>query len=149
VLASETRASCDSTIVVALTAGTVILTQGSLFLITMGNWAVRANASTSLTERAKWVAGIATLCCPQSRLKPRLLASILGSPGSMVGMTKLPHSVAACSATKTAASSSVGSRILLLPNRWAIRDNSSTRTNASSRPVVGNSTWPVRNRENA
>jgi len=47
------RASRDFTIVVDLTAGVVILTQGSLFLTTMGKCALSANVSTSSIDLAK------------------------------------------------------------------------------------------------
>ncbi len=66
-----------------------------------------------------------------------------GRPGGTSGSTKLADSSSRCSATSTAASSSVHTIAARRPIRVAMRDISSTSCSAGSAPVVGSTKVPA------
>ena len=123
--------------VVPPTTGACRRTQASRFLATSGNDAWPAKLARAADVEGKADAGAGTPCSWHSSYSPCLLASFLGSAGGTSGSRKCADSRLAFSASRTAASSSVGTASVRRPILAPIAISPSTSSSGFSRPVVG------------
>ena len=137
VAAASSSSFADRSGVDAPSSGNSPRCPASATFATTGNVASLANASMSASEVGNAAPGVEVECARQSSRRPRLLASLRGRSGGTGGQINHGASSDACSATSTAASSSVATTTAGRPTDRAIETIRSSRYSSPSRPVVG------------